>query len=286
MIVANPAETSPGLNYRGRSYREAKGFFQGTQRSVPPAETLERVRPTFPVAGITRIANITHLDRIGVPTTLAIRPNGQTLSNSSGKGFDLDAAKTSAVMEAIELFHAEEFTNIIGNLGDAGKFFAAVGFSGLGLLLRLEHGLEVHFRQQDRREAGARADVRHDGAQIRVDHLRADDADDALHLLLRHVADLEDAGLLGLDEEQHLVLHLGGHRGGDGDLEDAFGDGLGRHAEVDVDLRLLLLEQDLRRVGLLQRQVLEVHALDIEHGGVVFGHGCLPVESRIITRQP
>jgi hypothetical protein len=92
-------------------------------------------------------------------------------------------------------------------------------------VLGLEHGLEVHFRQHDGREAGARADVGHDGAQVGVDHLRADDAEDALHLVLRHVADLEDAGLLGLDQEQHLVVDLGGDGGGDGDLVDAVGPG-------------------------------------------------------------
>ena len=57
------------------------------------------------------------------------------------------------------------------------------------------------------------------------------------------------------------------------DLEDAVGHRLGAHAEVDLHLRLLLLEQDLRRVRLLQRQVLQVHALDLEHGGLVLvGH--------------
>ncbi len=61
------------------------------------------------VAGITRLANITGLDRIGVPTTLAIRPNGLTLSNSTGKGFTLSAAMASGAMEAIELFHAENY---------------------------------------------------------------------------------------------------------------------------------------------------------------------------------
>src|SRR6185369_10429175 len=51
------------------------------------------------------------------------------------------------------------------------------------------------------------------------------------------------------------------------------GDALGVEAEVDVDLRLGLLEQDLRRVRLLQRQVLQVQTLDLEDGGVVrLGH--------------
>ena len=141
-------------------------------------------------------------------------------------------------------------------------------------LLRLEHGLEVDLGEQDRREARARAHVGDDRAQVRIEDLRAHHADHALHLFVRQVADLEDAGLLGLDQEQRAVLDLGRHGGGDADLVDAFVDVLGRQRQVDVDLRLLLLEQDLRRVGLLQRQVLQVQALDLEHGvRVGFGHG-------------
>jgi len=94
--------------YRGKAYRCNKGFFQGTQRSVPPSETLERIRPYFPEFGITRLADITHLDWVGIPVTLAIRPNAATLSQGSGKGFSLDASLTSAAMETIEICHAEE----------------------------------------------------------------------------------------------------------------------------------------------------------------------------------
>jgi len=54
------------------------------------------------------MANITNLDVIGIPVTLAIRPNADTLSQGSGKGFSLEAALASGAMEAIELFHAEE----------------------------------------------------------------------------------------------------------------------------------------------------------------------------------
>lgn len=106
MIEANK-ELSP-VYYRQRPHREKKSFCQGTHRSASPAETLERICPHLARCGITRIANITGLDRIGVPVTLAIRPNGKTLSNSSGKGTTLDAAMVSGAMEAMELFHAEE----------------------------------------------------------------------------------------------------------------------------------------------------------------------------------
>src|SRR4051812_38127698 len=94
----------PSINYRGQAYRGEKRFWRGTQRSIPPAETMERIRPHFRAFGITRLANITHLDVIGIPVTLAIRPNADTLSQGSGKGFSLEAALASGSMEAIELF--------------------------------------------------------------------------------------------------------------------------------------------------------------------------------------
>ena len=76
-------------------------------RAVPPHETLERIRPSFGTVGLTRLANLTGLDRIGVPVTLAVRPNGRVLSNAAGKGLTLEAANASAAMEAIEIYHAE-----------------------------------------------------------------------------------------------------------------------------------------------------------------------------------
>jgi ribosomal protein S12 methylthiotransferase accessory factor len=100
----------PAIGYRGQTYRGDKGFWHGTQRSISPAETLERIRPHFPAFGITRLANITGLDWIGVPVTLAIRPNADTLSQGSGKGFTLEAALTSGAMETLEIALAEEPT--------------------------------------------------------------------------------------------------------------------------------------------------------------------------------
>jgi len=57
--------------------------------------------------GITRIANVTGLDVLGVPVVVVCRPNARSLSVSQGKGPTLEAAKASGVMESIELFHAE-----------------------------------------------------------------------------------------------------------------------------------------------------------------------------------
>ena len=57
--------------------------------------------------GITRVANITGLDVIGIPVVTVCRPNARSLAVSQGKGTDLDAAKASGLMESIELYHAE-----------------------------------------------------------------------------------------------------------------------------------------------------------------------------------
>jgi YcaO-like protein with predicted kinase domain len=84
-----------------------KAWLRGTHRSVAPAETLARLKPLLPKMGITRLANVTGLDTIGIPVVMSVRPNSRSLSVSQGKGLDLDAAKASAAMESIEGFHAE-----------------------------------------------------------------------------------------------------------------------------------------------------------------------------------
>jgi ribosomal protein S12 methylthiotransferase accessory factor len=101
------AATHAPVYIRGIPLRAAKDFLGGTHRCVPPEVTLERIRPHLATAGITRLADITGLDRIGVSTIVAYRPNGKTLSSAAGKGFSEVAAQVSAAMEGIELHHAE-----------------------------------------------------------------------------------------------------------------------------------------------------------------------------------
>jgi ribosomal protein S12 methylthiotransferase accessory factor len=78
-------------------------------RSRTPQETIaavDRLRGEF---GITRLADITGLDRVGLPVFQSIRPNAPSVSVSLGKGLDADAARASALMEACEIAHAEAF---------------------------------------------------------------------------------------------------------------------------------------------------------------------------------
>ncbi len=89
------------------SAQASKGHTSGTHRLMAPRETMERLRPLLPRMGITRLANVTGLDQIGIPVVMACRPNSRSLAVSQGKGMDLDAAKVSAAMESIENYHAE-----------------------------------------------------------------------------------------------------------------------------------------------------------------------------------
>jgi len=91
----------------GESASALKTYLLGTHRCVTPAETLRRFGPHMCALGITRLADITGLDAIGLPVYVAVRPTSRALSTSQGKGFDHDSAKVSALMESIESWHAE-----------------------------------------------------------------------------------------------------------------------------------------------------------------------------------
>lgn len=106
-LLIEPAVEAGPIRLLGRAHPSAKGFFAGTQRVVPPAVTLERVRPHFARLGLTRLADITGLDRIGIPVVLSVRPNSRSLAVDAGKGFTLDAAMASAAMECVERHHGE-----------------------------------------------------------------------------------------------------------------------------------------------------------------------------------
>ncbi len=86
----------------------AKRFREGTHREIAPDVTVRKTKALQDRLGVTRLANMTGLDSIGLPVVTAIRPNARSISVAMGKGASLDAAKASALMEAAELFHAEE----------------------------------------------------------------------------------------------------------------------------------------------------------------------------------
>ena len=85
-------------------------YFEGTHRVIPPKKTIENNENKLKIAGITRVADITDLDRIGMPVFTAIRPTAEdgAISIYGGKGISKDHAKASAMMEGFERYSAEK----------------------------------------------------------------------------------------------------------------------------------------------------------------------------------
>lgn len=83
--------------------------FGGTYRERTPAETWQLVQPHLGHYGITRIADITDLDVIGIPVFAATRPSAVTVTCSQGKGATRELARVSAVMENLETAVAEAY---------------------------------------------------------------------------------------------------------------------------------------------------------------------------------
>jgi ribosomal protein S12 methylthiotransferase accessory factor len=75
----------------------------GTQRTLHAEETLNRVHESARTLGITRLADITGLDHVGIPIYSAIVPaSADAISVYTGKGLSPVDAKVGALMEAIE----------------------------------------------------------------------------------------------------------------------------------------------------------------------------------------
>jgi YcaO-like protein with predicted kinase domain len=96
--------------------------------------------------GITRVANVTGLDTIGIPVVMVCRPNARSLSVSQGKGLTLDAAKASGLMESIELYHAETITKPL-KLASHGELARIHPIADVSALPRLSiSGFHEHLR--------------------------------------------------------------------------------------------------------------------------------------------
>jgi len=85
-------------------------FFDGTRRVKDPKETIEINEKKLKIAGITRLTEITDLDRVKIPVFSAIRPTAQegSVSVYAGKGASKEQAKASAMMEGFERYSAEK----------------------------------------------------------------------------------------------------------------------------------------------------------------------------------
>ncbi|NRF71537.1 YcaO-like family protein [Aquincola sp. S2] len=76
-------------------------------RCRPPAETIERAFTLMSALGISRVTDITRMDRLGLPVFASVRPRGRTLRVHAGKGLQPIEARVGALMEALEYAAAE-----------------------------------------------------------------------------------------------------------------------------------------------------------------------------------
>ena len=77
-------------------------------RSPPRRTFLEKLIRDRARFGISRVGSLTRLDRVGIPVVQAVRPLSRSNSVAQGKGMTFEHAALSAVMEAIEIFAAED----------------------------------------------------------------------------------------------------------------------------------------------------------------------------------
>ena len=84
-----------------KNFLESHRFLGGI-RNVKPDESLKYIKPKTPEFGITRIADVTGLDRIGIPVAIAVRPSALSISVSQGKGTTIESAMMGAIMESID----------------------------------------------------------------------------------------------------------------------------------------------------------------------------------------
>ncbi|MCJ8189784.1 YcaO-like family protein [Sphingomicrobium aestuariivivum] len=84
-------------------------FPSDRQRAADPGALLSAARRAAAKAGVTRLADVTRLDRIGLPVWQAIRPASRALSVHQGKGASADAARLGALLEAVESDAAERY---------------------------------------------------------------------------------------------------------------------------------------------------------------------------------
>lgn len=98
----------PPVVFRGEALRLRKiADEEGTSaHPVGAEEAWERFEPFLKRTGVTRVSDITQLDRIGIPVFNVLRPSINGYTAAHGKGFTRTAARLSAAGESLERWYA------------------------------------------------------------------------------------------------------------------------------------------------------------------------------------
>lgn len=91
MWILEPGIKKPEAQGRSFSLEQTERMLESVVRKLP----------------VTRVANLTPLDRLGLPAYSAVTPLAKDLTTHMGKGPDEQSARVSALMEAVERVSAE-----------------------------------------------------------------------------------------------------------------------------------------------------------------------------------
>jgi ribosomal protein S12 methylthiotransferase accessory factor YcaO len=91
--------------------KELKYSLSGVERAVRPSVTIRRARAVLEAVGVTKVADVTDLDRVGIPNFMTVRPHdgAHGISYYNGKGRTRADAHAGALMEAIERHAGESY---------------------------------------------------------------------------------------------------------------------------------------------------------------------------------
>jgi ribosomal protein S12 methylthiotransferase accessory factor len=81
-------------------------------RAFTAKEYWPRLRPHLPRFGITRIGDITGLDRVGLPVAQVTRPSALSNAVTQGKGLTSEQAAVGAVLECVEMAAGEDLSHL------------------------------------------------------------------------------------------------------------------------------------------------------------------------------
>ncbi|HZY52407.1 MAG TPA: YcaO-like family protein [Reyranella sp.] len=90
---------------------EMKYSPSGVERTVRPSVTIKRARRVMEAVGVTKVAEVTDLDRVGIPNFMTVRPHDAAdgISYYNDKGTTRADAHAGALMEAIERHAGESY---------------------------------------------------------------------------------------------------------------------------------------------------------------------------------
>lgn len=91
--------------------KEMKYSPSGVERSVRPSVTIRRARARLDAIGVTKVSDVTDLDKVGIPNFMTVRPHdlGPGISYYNGKGRTRADAHAGALMEAVERHAGESY---------------------------------------------------------------------------------------------------------------------------------------------------------------------------------